>query len=354
MKYFGARLATLSLSLCTVILNGCSANGTDNFLVPPGTTCTEITGQSSVSGTCTLGAGVPVSYAALGASDAVGVGASVPCGTTISTNPTCPGGTGYVPKIAALLADGGHPVVLSDLGLRTAVIGPDIKNLGNLYGTTPADMCTPRTGSSDIVPSDILSDEIPNLPLNGAYVTILAGADDVIVLAGALGCGAGGTTLAAQLAFIAAEASAFANDYAAMIVAVKKASPNASIVVANLPNLAGIPLGLAQPTAARQALQAFSIAFDTVIDSLAAQNIPVADLLCSTQTYAPANFFSDGLHPNDSGYALLASLMEPLLLSKAVTPLSTTCSQASLASAYTKPFSRFTLAVPPPVGELKK
>jgi lysophospholipase L1-like esterase len=294
---------------------------------------------------------VSASYAAIGASDAVGIGASVPCGTTTPTNPACPGGTGYVPKIAALLAGGGISVLLTDLGISSAVIGPNIKNLGNLYGTVSGDLCQARTGS-DVIPADFLTNEIPNLPSNGAYVTIFAGANDVVALTNALGCGAGGTTTSTQLAFITAEATAFANDYAALLAAVKKASPNAHIVVANLPNLAGIPVGLAQSTTVQQALQTFSVSFDTVIDGLTALNIPVVDLLCSTQTYASANYSSDGFHPNDAGYAVLGSLMEPLLLSGTVTSLSTNCSQATLAGALKNPFSQFRLRVPRPDGQL--
>jgi lysophospholipase L1-like esterase len=276
------------------------------------------------------------SYAAIGASDAVGIGASVPCGTTRSMNPACPGGTGYVPKIAALLSGGDTSVVLTDLGISSAVIGPDIKNFGNLYGSTFDDKCQARTGA-DIIPADFLTNEIPNLPVGVAYVTIFAGINDVIALTNALGCGAGGRTTAAQQAFIAAEANAFANDYAMVIIAVKKASPHARIVVANLPNIAGLPVGLNEPAATQRALQALSVSFDASIDGLTALNIPVVDLLCRTQTYTSANFSPDGLHLNDSGYADLAALMEPLLLSGAVTSLSTNCSQASLADAYEKP-----------------
>lgn len=289
------------------------------------------------------------SYAAIGASDAVGIGASVPCGTTTPTNPACPGGTGYVPKIATLLAGDGASVVLTDLGISSAVIGPDIKNLGNLYGTTFGDKCQARTGA-DIIPADFLTNEIPNLPAGVSYVTIFAGSNDVIALTNALGCGAGGTTTAAQQAFITAQASAFANDYATLLSAVKRASPHARIVVANLPNLAGVPVGLLEPTATERALQALSVSFDAIIDGFTARKIPVVDLLCTTQAYAPANFSTDGLHPNDAGYAELAALMEPLLLSGAAASLSTNCPQASLAGADTKPLGRFTLHFPPPAG----
>jgi lysophospholipase L1-like esterase len=290
-------------------------------------------------------------YAGIGASEAVGIGASAPCGLLTPILPACPGGTGYVPKIAALLAAAGISAPLTDLGISGAVIAADIRTQGNLYGTVTVDKCQARTGF-DIILSDFLTDEVPKLPDGVAYVTIIAGANDAIALTSALGCGAGGGTAATQQAYISNAATLFAKDYAALLTAVKQANPNAQIVVANIPNLAGIPSELAKSTTERQALQEFSIALDTVIDALTAQNIPVVDLLCMPSSYASANFASDGFHPNDAGYAIIASQMEPLLLSRAVSPLSATCAQATLASASKKAFSRFTLHVPPPAGNL--
>jgi len=288
-------------------------------------------------------------YAAIGASDAVGIGASVPCGLLTPLDPSCPGGTSYVPKIEALLAAAGISAPLTDLGISGAVIAPDIMSEGNRYGAVPTDSCLARTGL-DAISADFLTGEIPQLPSGVAYVTIWAGPNDVIALANALGCGAGGTTSASQQAFISTEANAFAKDYAALLAAVKQNNPNARIVVANTPNLAAVPAELTQSASERLAIQEFSVALDTVINGLTAQNIPVVDLLCDPQSYASANFSADGFHPNDAGYANIASKMEALLLSSAVTPLSTTCSQATLASASKRALSRFTLHVPPPAG----
>lgn len=287
----------------------------------------------------------PASYAALGASDAVGVGASVPCGTNTPTNPSCPGGTGYVPKIAMMLENSGRSIDLTDLGISSAVIGPDIKALGNRYGTLSTDLCQPR-GSSDAIPADFLTNEVPDLPIKAGFVTIFTGANDAIALAEALGCGAGGSTATTEQAFIAIEATAFASDYASIIAAVKRSSPAAHIVVANIPNLAAIPLGLTEPATARQALQALSVAIDTAIDRLTTVDIPVVDLLCNSQSYIATNYSSDGFHPNDVGYASIASLMEPLLVSDTVTPLSPNCAQAALMSTNTQGFGSFTVRMP--------
>ena len=45
----------------------------------------------------------------------------------------------------------------------------------------------------------------------------------------------------------------------------------------------------------------------TAINPLAAQQIPVVDLMCDPRASQAANYFSDGFHPNDAGYALIAA-----------------------------------------------
>ena len=269
-------------------------------------------------------------YAAFGASDAVGAGASVPCGVSTSLVPSCPGGTGYVPDIANLLGKSGIPVTLTDLGISAALIGPDIRTLANQYGTTVLDMSTPRT--LDAIPADYLTGELPKYPSSASYVTILSGPNEILALANALGCGAGGTTVASQQAFITTQTQAFASDYANLIGAIQAATPKARIVVVNVPNLAGLPFATTEPTSVRQMLQTFSVAFDTSIDALTSQGIPVVDVLCSPAAYTAANYSGDGFHPNDLGYSILASLMESELVSGALASLSTSCPPASIIS----------------------
>jgi hypothetical protein len=105
-------------------------------------------------------------------------------------------------------------------------------------------------------------------------------------------------------------------------------------------------VGLTESATARQALQALSVAIDTAIDRLTTVGVPVVDLLCNSQSYVATNFSSDGFHPNDAGYALMASLMEPLLVSDTATPLSPNCAQAALMSTSTQGFGRFMVRTP--------
>ena len=99
-----------------------------------------------------------VFYTAIGASDAVGYNASIPCANPPAIAvPTCPGGTGYVPVLARTLAANGATVTLDDRGISGAVIGPDILATGNLYGSQgSAAPCQPRTGN-DVIPADFTS-----------------------------------------------------------------------------------------------------------------------------------------------------------------------------------------------------
>ena len=83
---------------------------------------------------------------------------------------------------------------------------------------------------------------------------------------------------------------------------------SAKIVVANLPNFAGIPFAQTPQVApVKPLLQAVSVGIDTnVYQPAFALGVPVVDLLCNPSSYNPANFYTDGFHPNDAGYAALA------------------------------------------------
>src|SRR4029453_10113394 len=59
-------------------------------------------------------------YPAIGASDAVGVGSSLPCIPFTD----CPAGMGYVPRVARQLRADGHTVTLTNMGIPGAVLSP--------------------------------------------------------------------------------------------------------------------------------------------------------------------------------------------------------------------------------------
>ena len=273
-----------------------------------------------------------VHYTAIGASDAVGYGASVPCANppTVAV-PTCPGGTGYVPDLAKLLTNAGSVVTLNDLGISGAVLGPDILSTVNMYGAlgTP-DECMPRTAGVDADPADFITAELPHLTGTETLVTVFAGGNDTNGIANAAGCMAAANPPAttSQIdAFVATEIGAFGADLETLLGAVHAKAPNAKIYVANLPNFALIPVGQEQSVAGQQLLSAISVGIDLqVIDPIAATGTPVIDLLCNPQSYVPANFYTDGFHPNDAGYAAFAAAFYAQITATTPAAPSSTCS----------------------------
>jgi len=287
----------------------------------------------------------PVIYTALGASDAVGYNASVPCANPpFIAVPTCPGGTGYVPVLAKTLGANGAAVTLNDRGISGAVIGPDIAAMGNLYGSQgSAAPCMPRTGN-DVIPGDFITNELPSIAGNETLVTIFAGGNDTNAIVNAAVClGLGGASNTAVQQFLAAQIKAFGNDFLNLVNAIHAKAPGAVIVVANLPNFAGIPIAQnPQVAPAKPLLQAVSVGIDTnVYQPAAASGIPTVDLLCDPRSYAQQSFFpgplADGFHPNDVGYASFAAAFAAQIAARPpVLPL-TTCPQMSLAFAALQP-----------------
>ena len=238
---------------------------------------------------------VQVRYSAVGASDAVGVGA-IQCKTAGSPPmpqpPSCPGGNGYVPDLATLLATGSAKVHLFDFGISGAVIGPDIQ----------ADT-TVCFGA----PGNFITNELPQFNSASTLVTIFAGGNDTnAIVACAVGIAQSGGD---PTPFIQAEIAKFGADYAALVEGIKNTSPpGVVIVVSNLPNLALIPVGTQQPPPVQALLAEISVALDqAVINPSAGTTVSaVVDLLCAPGSYDPANFSADGFHPNATGYALFA------------------------------------------------
>ena len=291
---------------------------------------------------------VAIAYTAIGASDAVGYGASVPCANppTIAV-PTCPGGTGYVPDIVNSLTKTGDSVTLNDLGISGAVVGADILATSNMYGPLgSADACMPRS-SADAYPADFIDAELPQVTGKETLVTIFAGGNDTNGIANAAACmAAGGATTAQINTFVTNEITAFGNDFQSLVLQVHAKAPAAKIVVANLPNFSLIPIGQQQSAAAQQLLAAISVGIDTnVINMAAPLGVPVVDLLCNPQSYVPANFYTDGFHPNDAGYAAFAAAFLVQITAVAPAAPSTTCSyisaNARITSLPDRPFPDF-------------
>jgi len=109
----------------------------------------------------------------------------------------------------------------------------------------------------------------------------------------------------------------------------------ALVITATIPDLSMVPVA-AHLTPTQLALaHADSIAVNNVITSVAAANsVPVVDLFDNAGSYNPANFSSDGFHPNNTGYALLAQLFEQDLEPQVTTASPNSATPGTLVSLY--------------------
>jgi lysophospholipase L1-like esterase len=70
------------------------------------------------------------------------------------------------------------------------------------------------------------------------------------------------------------------------------------------------------------------------LNALTGQNVLVIDLMCEPRAYDPSRFSSDGFHPSDSGYALMAELAYPALANNSAPSPSSTCPQRTLLPVF--------------------
>jgi lysophospholipase L1-like esterase len=229
-------------------------------------------------------AGSTIVYDAVGASDADGVGSSFPC----LPYTDCPNGMGYPQISVRSLTAQGFTVTLQNLGIPTAVIGPDFEALGQQYNR--------------VIVGNFIVQEMPFVRTNATLVTIFAGGNEVNTITSALGAGAGASD---QLGYIDAQVRAFGADYTTLLAGIRVRAPRARIVALNVPNLAGLPLLTSASLAQRQAAQRAAVGMAKLVNAL--PNVTVVDLLCDTRSYQPSIYSSDGFHPNDSGYAYISS-----------------------------------------------
>jgi lysophospholipase L1-like esterase len=240
--------------------------------------------------------GGSINYTAVGASDAIAIGASVPCLPFID----CPAGTGYVQVINRQLASGGTKVTLLNLGIPGAVLSPRIQTISQSYG--------PRVDST--------------------IVTIFAGGNDTNVVARSVTGSANGN----PRAYIDAQVQLFKVEMAALVDGIRSRAPSARIVIANLPNFSGAPFTSGYTLDQRSVLQQISVGFSKDgINPLASRaNVAVVDLLCEERFYAPSTYSSDGFHPNDNGYAIMAEMMLAAIRATSYPAPSASCGRMSI------------------------
>ena len=254
----------------------------------------------------------PVRYTPIGASDVLGIGSTAPC---IDLFGDCPTGKGYPAVAAAQLRTQGYTVTLTQVGLPTATISRRFMDLGNQYG--------------HVVAWNLLDSAVPFVQRESTVVTLFAGANDVNVITAALGGGAGASN---PTAYIDQQVQNFAADYRAVVTALQdRLGSSARLVLLNLPNLSRMPYVTTRPLAQRQAVHRASLGITTsAINPLASQAVRVVDLLCLAALYQPSSLSSDGFHPSDAGYALIAGeIVRAITATSFAAPLGS-CPQMSM------------------------
>jgi lysophospholipase L1-like esterase len=236
-----------------------------------------------------------VRYAALGASDANGVGGSVPCLPFTS----CDNGTGYVPNLTRLLRSS-REVTLLNLGIPAAVLSPTMYDLGRRYGRD--------------IPANFIDRELPFVPADSTLITVLGGPNDVNALGDAVSQGAAGTEVRG---YLDSQIRAFGSDYDRLVQGLRSRAPNAFVILINVPNMSALPYSSGYPLPSRQVLQYISVGFTREINRQAGSRVVVLDAMCDSQTYVAAAFAADGFHPNDSGYTYLAQRLFSVVNSRA-------------------------------------
>jgi lysophospholipase L1-like esterase len=202
----------------------------------------------------------------------------------------CPNGTGYVFVAARGLRGRGFTVNLLNLGLPTGVISRSFQDLGSQFRT---------------IVGNFIDQEVPFVQRDTTLITIFAGANEVNIITSALGSGAGASDPAA---YIDQWVRTFGDDFGRLMNGLRAQAPSARVVILNVPNVGGMPFQTGASLFQRQAAQRAAVRMTTtVVNGLASQNVAVVDLMCDSRLYNPANYSSDGFHPNDAGYAVIGN-----------------------------------------------
>ena len=257
-------------------------------------------------------------YTAIGASDAVGVGSSVVCAGTID----CPNATGYVYVLKRQLQSTGKTVVFINLGVPGAVLSSAIQTLSR------------QVGRNDII-ANFIDNQVPFVGSTATHVTVFAGGNDSNVIAQAVRAGLVGSDTPNDIrAFVDRHVQQWGTDFDEFIRRVKARAPRARIVAFNLPNLAGLPYVASATTLERGVLQRIAVGISDRINAATAQNVMVVDLLCEPRIYNAGNLSSDGFHPSDQGYRLMAELGTPALQSGTASPPVSSCPARTIVPVF--------------------
>lgn len=254
-----------------------------------------------------------VLYSVIGASDAIGFGSSAPCFIFEDCD-----GKGYAPLVKRRFRADGATVQLANRGIPGGVLSPALLRLAE------------QTGRTDIR-GTLLDQSAPFIPSGSTHVSIFAGGNDANVIGNAVRAGLAGSNVAG---FVDQHVAQFGADLVELVGRVRLRAPSARIVAFNLPNLAVAPYVSSATLLERRILQRIAVGVTDRINALGTQGVVVVDLMCEPRTYLPANISSDGYHPSDAGYLLMADLLYPALRNGTAPAPSSSCAQRTLLPVF--------------------
>lgn len=278
--------------------------------------CVLLAGCDKSDGPTTPSPGTPTTpyYTVIGASDATGHGGSIECAPF---DLECADGTGYAQRIVRRFRQERGQADYRNLGVPGQVLNRAIEDLGGQLGRSEG--------------GNFMERQVPFVRAETTMVTIFAGGNDANVIGEAVRAGLGGGD---PRAFIDAHIRQWGADYGTIINRIRAQAPAARIVVLNVPNLGATPYVAANPVVERSILQHITVGLADQTNALTSRGVLVVDLMCEPQIYNAGNFYSDGFHPNDNGYALIAELTYPALADGAARAPLSSCPQRTLLPAY--------------------
>ena len=253
----------------------------------------------------------PIFYAAIGASDGIGIGSSSPCLPFTD----CPDGAGYVQILRRELIATGRTFNFRNQSLPGSVLSRAVEDLARDIGRP-----------IDSLAGNFIERQAPFVPQESTHITIFAGGNDTNVIAEGARVRGGSN----PNAFADAQLQQWGTDLNELISRVRSRAPNARIVALNLPNLGAAPYVASRPTADKSLIQRVAVGITDRINGLTSQGVLVVDLMCDARLYQTSSYASDGFHPGDVGYRIFADLTRPALLDGVNTPPNPSCAQRRL------------------------
>ena len=162
-------------------------------------------------------------------------------------------------------------------------------------------------------------------------LTVFAGGNDANTIGQVIQAQQAGDDLRA---FIDREVAAFGEEMNALVRAVRQRAPNTKIVILNLPNLGAAPYMSRSSALDRGIMQRIAVGMTDRINALVGPNTFVLDLMCDARIVEPSSFSSDGFHPSDRGYGLMAELAYPAVANNTHPAPAADCGLRRVATVY--------------------